>query len=194
MVERSVDWEVLFVALVITVAVMAGMFFLGQEFSQWQVDRIGRQVEELTVERNSQDLSRRLAQNLPQRNCEALNVAVRETIEDVESLRQQVATYEQTHKIENPDFTLLKKRYTNLLIEYWLTTQQIETRCGSNVTTVLYIYHDPDVCERCEDQGTVLTRYRQQYEDRLLVFPLDATLDLPTVNVLIDAYEVSSDD
>lgn len=190
MVERRVDWEFLFVALVLTATIMVGMFYMGQELSDQKVDSLTQQMERLTVERESQDLSRRLAENLPTNNCEALNAAVRQTIADVESLRKQVATYEQSQKIDNPDFKLLKKQYTNLLIEYWLTTKKIEERCGSNIVKVLYIYADQRQCERCKDQGTVLTKYRQQYDDQLLVFPLDSTLDLPTVNVLIDAYNI----
>lgn len=191
MVERRVDWEVLFVALVLTAVIMAGMFYLGQELSNRKMDSLAAEVEELTVERNAQDLSRRIASSLPANNCKALNAAVRETIADVEELRKKVATYEQTRKLENPEFDVLKKRYTNLLLEYWLTTKQIEGMCRSNVTTILYLYSDPDQCDRCNDQGTVLTKYRQTYDERLLVFPLDTTLDLSPVNVLINTYDVS---
>lgn len=192
MVEQRVDWEVLFVALLLTGAIMAGMFFLGQELSERKVQSITSEVEAFTVERNAQDISRRLAENLHTNNCRALNIAVQQTIQDAETLRQKVARYEDTNKLRNPEFPLVKKQYTNLLLEYWLTTKKVEERCGSNVTKVLYIYADPGNCRRCEDQGTLLTAYRQTYPEQLLVFPLDSTLDLQPVNVLINSHNITT--
>lgn len=192
MVERRVSWEFLFVALVLTGALMLGMFFMGQALSERKVSTLQKELEQFNQEQNSQELSRQLALNMPEKNCEALNIAVRQTITDVEQLQNRVAAYEESRKLENGGFNLLKKQYMNLLLEYWITTKQVEEACGSDVVKVLYLYEDPDVCPRCGDQGVILTHYRQQYDNRLLVFPLDASLDMRPINLLVDAYNVDN--
>ncbi len=190
--RRRVSWEFIFVALILTVTLMAGMFFMGQALSNEKVGTIDTTLEQFAVERNAQDLSQRIAKNLPHNNCQALNVATRQTITDIRDLRNDMEVYEQARKLEHGEYEMLKKRYTNLLLEYWLTAQEIENLCGSDIVKVLYIYADTGNCPRCSDQGTVLTKYRQEYDNRLLVFPLDATLDMKPVNLIADSYNVTT--
>lgn len=190
--NKHVSWEFIFVALILTLTLMAGMFFMGQALSDKKVTQIGDTLEQFAVERNAQDLSQRIAKNLPQNNCRALNVATEQTIDDIRQLREDMEVYEQSRKLEHDQYELLKKQYTNLLLEYWLTTQEIEDMCGSNIVKILYIYADQPNCPRCGDQGTILTKYRQEYENRLLVFPMDATLDMKPVNLIRSSYDIET--
>lgn len=191
MVERNTDWGLLIAAVVLTATVMAGIFYIGNMLGDEKISRIEQDVKEFSIERNSQDLTRQLAENLPEENCKALNVAIEQTVQDITSLQEQVAEYEQASKLQDPAFVPLKKRYTNLLIQYWLTVNQVEEKCGSETTTVLYLYADEPQCPRCEDQGTVLTHYRQEYEEKLLVFPLDSTLGMRPVNLLLSSFNIT---
>lgn len=190
--DRTVQWEFIFVALVLTVALMSGMFFMGQALSDEKVTDLSNTLETFAVERRSQDLSRQLAENLPQNNCKALNVATSQTIDDIRGLRNNMEVYEQARKLENSQYDLLKEKYTNLLLEYWLTAKKIEDMCGSDIVKVLYIYSDQSECPACADQGTILTKYRQKYDKQLLVFPLDATLDMKPVTLIENAYGIDS--
>lgn len=191
MAERRVHWEFIFVAFVLTVTIMAGMFFAGQALNERKVNGLQSDVTELAIEREAQDIARRLADRLPRNNCEALEVATRQTIEDIRNIRTNMQTYEQSRKLSGEGFTTLKKRYTNLLLEYWLTAERIDEQCDSNVTTILYLYSDKEQCPRCTDQGTVLTKYRRMYEKRLLIFPLDTTLGMRHVEMIISAYNIT---
>ncbi len=188
MVDRYISFEFILAALILTVSIFGGIFYASQLLSEEKVSRVEHSIERFNVEQNSQELSRRLAGNLNGRNCEALNIAVRQTGEEIRDLQQRVADYEQSSKLEQEEFTLLKKRYMNLLLEYWLTTKEVERQCGSDVTKVLYLYTDD--CELCPDQGTLLTYYLQVYGDRLIVFPLDASIGSRPVQMLEDAYGI----
>lgn len=190
MAERRVHWEFILVASILTATIMAGMFFAGQALNDSQVNGLQAEVNQLSVEREAQDIARRLADTLPRNNCEALNVASQKTIADIRDIREQMETYEDSRKLSHNAFTTLKKQYTNLLLEYWLTTEKIDQRCDTNITTVLYLYQDDAQCPACVDQGTVLTKYRQTY-DRLLVFPLDTTLGMRHIEMIISAYNVT---
>lgn len=191
MAERHIHWEFIFVAFILTATIMAGMFFAGQALSDSKVTGLAATVNELSVEREAQDIARRLADTLPQNNCEALNVASQKTISDIRNIRKQMETYEEARKLSNDAFITLKKQYTNLLLEYWLTTERIDQRCNTNITTILYLYQDDALCGRCVDQGTVLTKYRQRYDQSLLIFPLDATLGMRHVDMIRSAYNVT---
>jgi len=63
-----------------------------------------------------------------------------------------------------------------------LEMRRMEERCNQNVTEVIYIYSEG--CPDCEDQGTVLSYYREQYPDKLAVHPLDADLGMKHVSFI----------
>ncbi|MCJ7478588.1 MAG: hypothetical protein MUP63_00225 [Candidatus Nanohaloarchaeota archaeon QJJ-7] len=189
MVERRLSWEFIFIAIIITGAIMAGMFFLGLNLSEIKVNELEEDVERFQIEQKSQDLTLQMSENLLKQDCQAMEAMVQETTKEVGDLQQQVATYEQTNRLGNNGF-LLKERYMNALIEYWTMVERVNEECGSEVLSVAYIYHDSDKCPRCEDQGTLLSSYKQQYGENLLVFPLDASLDMKHINTLIEAYDV----
>ncbi|MDY6776606.1 MAG: hypothetical protein SVQ76_00710 [Candidatus Nanohaloarchaea archaeon] len=190
MVERRVSWEFILVALIFTGAIMGGIFFMGKALSQAKIDRVENEIQEFNVERDSQELSQKIATSLPGNNCEALNVAVRQTVGDVQELQEKVSRYESSRRLRNGDFKLLKKRYMNLLLEYWLTARKVEKQCGSEVVKLLYLYADPANCPRCQDQGVIISSFKRQYGNRLLVFPLDTSLDMAPINLLIGSYDI----
>lgn len=190
-VDRTVSWELMLIALVMTAAIMAGLFAVGDMLSDEKVSGLAQDIEAFNVEQDAQEMSRRLAANLPERNCEALNIAVNQTSEDVRTLQETVARYEDSAKIPKAEFTLLKKRYMNLLLERWLTVRQVDEECPANYTTVLYIYRDDSVCPTCADQGLVLTELLQR-RDGLIVFPLDADLGMRPIDLLIDSYDIDT--
>lgn len=192
MVERRVSWEFIFVALVLTGAVMGGVFFMGVALSQEKVSTIQHDVERLSISQRSQELSRQLADTLPGDSCRAMELAVDQTADDVQALQEQVARYERSQKIRNGEFELLKQRYTNVLVEYYLTVDRVDERCTNTTTVeVLYLYHG-ERCSTCEEQGILLTDKLQQYDDRLVVFPLDASLGVDPVDLLVETYNVTS--
>ncbi len=191
MVERNTDWGVVVVAVILTATVMAGIFYLGNMLSDEKITSIEQDLKSFSIERDSQDLTRRLAENLPEENCKALNVAIEQTVQDVTELQDKVAQYEESRKLQTAEFTSLKKQYMNLLIQYWLTVKKVEENCDSETTTVLYLYANDPQCPRCDDQGTILTHYRQQYGEKLLVFPLDSTLNMRPINLLISSFNIT---
>lgn len=82
----------------------------------------------------------------------------------------------------------LKKEYSRLLVSYWLLAEKFKANCASEATTVLYFFSAE--CERCDDQGFVLTYLKSKYGDRLLVFALDADTGEASVKALMDYYEI----
>lgn len=190
MVKKELSVGTVLIAGAITLVVMTGIFFIGSALSRSKVRSLETDVNEFNIERDAQEISQRMAENLPNKSCEALNIAVKQTVSDVTELQKKVTRYEENRKIEDESFDTLKKQYTNLLLEYWLTTKKVEEMCGAETVKILYLYSDEQSYEGCEDQGTILTHYRKEYDDSLFVFSLDSTLGLRSVDLLVDAYDI----
>ncbi len=190
MVERNLDIGTVILAVTLTVVIMGGIFLMGWRLSEEKVSDLERDVVSFEVERRSQEISRQIAENLPEKNCEALEFAVEQTIIDTQNLADRVTEYEDSYKLQNDNFRELKKEYTNVLLEYWLLTEKVDDMCNSSTVRMLYFYSGQNVCPTCEDQGTIITHYRKKYNENLLVFPLDMRLDMRHLNILRETYKI----
>lgn len=188
MVERNLTIGTILVAAALTATIMGGIFYFGGALRDTQVQEMMDELERLEVERRSQDVSRDIAGRLPKDDCEVMDASIGWAVRNLGELEERIEQHEEGARMEGEGFRMLKKEYTNFLLEYWLLTKEAEEECDINTTRILYFYADDATCPRCTYQGTILTHYRQEYEEDILVFPLDVTLDMEPVDLLIDAY------
>lgn len=190
MVDRKVDWEYLVMAFLVTIIIMGGILYLGDGLSEHKVNSLRDDVKQIEVEQQSHLLGLQLAESVEGQKCEAMTRWVESSVPEIQNLRKEVATYESSSKVDNTDYELVKKRYMNLVMQNLIEVRQMEERCGDERVNVVYIYTKND-CGRCDDQGTVLTYYRRNYDDKVLVHPLDTDLDMKSIEFMEDFYNVT---
>lgn len=105
-------------------------------------------------------------------------------------LGDELTEYEKNEKTESQQFYDLKKKYTIVLIKDWLILEKIKKTCGGNYVTVIYFYSNLN-CSSCVDQGLILDYFKLKYGENLLIFALDADLDLSLIRALKTSYSIS---
>lgn len=190
MVNRKVDWEYLVLAFFATLLIMSSILYLGTGLSDHKVNSLREDVKQIEVEQRSHSLGLQFAESVEGQKCEAMQRWVESSVPEIQNLRQEVAAYESSSKVENAEYELVKKRYMNLVIQNLIEVRQMEERCGDDRVNIVYIYTKND-CDRCEDQGTVLTYYRRNYEDNVLVHPLDSDLSMKSIEFMEDFYNIN---
>ena len=190
MAERKVDWEYLVLAFFVTLILMTVIFYAGQQLSSHKVDSLSNDVRNIEVEQRSQALGLQLAESVEGQKCEAMKSWISSSVPEIRDLRQEVAAYESSSKIENSEYELVKKRYMNLLIQNLIEVRTMEEECGEDVVNVVYFYTN-NGCDRCTDQGSVLTYYRRQYDEEVMVHPLDADLGAKSIEFMENFYNVT---
>jgi hypothetical protein len=108
---------------------------------------------------------------------------------EASDLGNRVDLYEQTERWEDPNYYTLKSRYMLVNVRNWLMLEKIKRVCEGNYQTVLYFYGDN--CAECATQGFVLTYFKEIYGQRLMIFSLDTSLDVPIVEALRLSYNVT---
>ena len=111
--------------------------------------------------------------------------------EETGKLASQVERYENMQKIDDSEFKELKSRYTLTLIRDWLTLEKIKQACNGTYITVLYFYSNKN-CDKCEDQGMVLSFYKEKLKSDIQIFAIDGDLDLRIVSALKAAYNITT--
>ncbi len=188
--SRKLDWELITVSALLTLMIVGGVFFFGSILSDYKVDQLRNDIRQVEVEQRSQALTLQLSDSVERGNCGSLKSWVDSSVPEIRELRKQVAAYENSRKLNNDQYPVLKRRYTNLMIQNLVEVRQLEQNCDQNIVDVIYFYSQE--CDSCEDQGTILTYYRQEYSDRMVVYPLDSDLGMDHVEFLERFYNVTS--
>ncbi len=188
MVDKNLALGTVVIAAALTVVIMSGMFYFGGVLQDAKVEDMSSDLQRLEIDRRSQEISRAIASDMLGNDCRVLDASISWAVKNLGELERKIEDHEDTERFEGDGFRMLKREYTNLLLDYWLLMREAEKECGVNKTRIVYFYAYDDVCPMCDDQGTILTHYRQKYVDDILVFPLDVTLDMDPVDLLIDAY------
>lgn len=189
MVRREVDYELIGVAFLITTIILGGILLIGSSLNSYKVNDLRTEIANLEVKQRSQSLGIELASSFEGDNCQAMRQWVNSSSDTTEELRKKVAAYEDSSKIESPKYETLKKRYMNLMIQRIVEVREIEQRCGGDRVEIIYFYSNQD-CDSCKDQGTVLTYLRRNYEDSVIVYPLDTGLEMDHIEFMKEFYGI----
>ncbi len=85
----------------------------------------------------------------------------------------------------------LKRYYTLLEAKDYLFFKKINEKCDSEYNLNLFFYsNDPKKCPQCQDQGFVLS-YARTKDENMRTYSFDVDLDLPVVQYLVLAYNVT---
>ncbi|MBC5793094.1 MAG: hypothetical protein H8Z69_03580 [Nanohaloarchaea archaeon] len=191
MVDRKVDWKYLILAVLSTALVFSVILAAGITLQDYKTAELRESIKQIEVEQRSQSLSLQLAEEAKSSECRAMENWIDTSKPEIEELRKKVAAHERSSKFKASDYQTLKKRYMNLLVQNLIEVRTLEKSCDSKMVDVIYLYTKKD-CGACEDQGTVLTYLRDEYEDKLAVYPLDTDLDMKHINFVQKYHNVSS--
>jgi hypothetical protein len=122
--------------------------------------------------------------------CEYFMKSAKLMATESHELWAKVVLYEK-NGILNDEYYSLKKSYVNSLIKNWVSIEKSKQICELNYSTILYFYTNPNDCPRCSEQGNILDAIRIYYNNEILIFPLDANLELDAVDILINVYNVT---
>lgn len=186
MVKRNFDWEYVVIGLLTTFLVLGVVFVAGKGLSNHKVNALEKDVKEMEVDQRSQLLAYQLASE-SEPNCQAMREWVNGTVKESQDLRRDVAQYENSRKIENSEYGVLKKRYMNLLVQNILEVRRVEDNCDKNYTEIIYFYSND--CQVCRDQGSVLSHVSGNNQDTI-IYALDTSLDMDTISYLETKYGV----
>ena len=124
-------------------------------------------------------------------SCTYLSKEAERLGEQADKLGRDVSMYENSKKISEKSFYDLKLRYTSILIKDWLMIEKIKRTCGENYTTVLYFYSNTN-CDKCQEQGVVLSYLKEKLDGEILIFSIDGDLNSQIVGTLKDAYSINT--
>jgi len=124
-------------------------------------------------------------------SCDYLSLRASTINERTHELGIKVETYENNNGILNDEYYALKKSYINSLINNWINVQKAKELCDLNYSTILYFYNLKEDCPQCAQQAIVLSSIKDLYGANALIYSIDSTLGLDSVNILRYSYNIT---
>ena len=193
---RVFDKKRYILAFIITIAI----FFIGFFFGfMMDINRVNYFESTNTVDKlnlRSLQLQEELVKDSGFKDeCTAFRFMFDKSIVELENNRERLETYNQQAKVKKEDFALLKREYTLSQINFWRVSKQLKASCtnSSDFVTVIYLYNDNAHCPDCESQGAVLTYYKMQLKQNILIFAINADMleNEPTVELIKNGYGIT---
>ena len=171
------------------------IFVTGIIFGLWigteRVGELDRTIQELEASVKSAELQLMFFDVMEEEiSCEYLLKRRWAISEEAEKLGKEVERFEASMKLDEESFYDLKERYTLSLLRSWLGVERIKNACDADFVTVVYFYSNL-YCGKCEEQGIILSYYKEKLGNDLLVYSIDSDLNLEIVEMLKDVYGVN---
>lgn len=189
--EKSQKWTFL-KALIITLIVFNIGIYLGYKLETSRIDKINDWYLESELELLDQRIQKEAFESLDL-NCELM---IQENIDFADRIFEKalvIKEYEEASRI-NQDIVFQHQRYDLLRTLFWMNSINIKEKCRADYHNFVYFYqyHDPTIEQDSEQKffSNLLGELKNQKAEEVMLIPIAADMDLPSVDLLLDKYEI----
>ncbi len=192
--ERRISTARYVIVFFLTAIIFSLGIFIGGALEELRVKALYSSLQEQDVEYNDVLTERYYIEYLVNQvnkkvDCNFLMDAYRESIRHLDVAREKLDSYMDSSFIQEKQYEMIKGRYADLQINYWLLFKKIKALCPSDSYSILYFYKEGKGCPKCEDQAVHLMYVKQKLQGKLMLFSLDADRDGPN-QLLVKRYHL----
>ncbi len=173
-------------AFLLTVIVFAIGVAIGNYFNAQKVERVKAIENDIRLDTLGAEIQQEILTEEP---CKFVNSTP--LTEDLYELSRKLNHVENIYGQDDESVLRLKERYSLLELRHWLYIKRIKQECGKDLVPILYFYNNDKNCDKCEDQGYVLTYIRRKY-DNVRVYSYDIRIDNTALETVKEIYDVNS--
>ncbi|MGM5481165.1 MAG: hypothetical protein ACQESE_02005 [Nanobdellota archaeon] len=183
--RKKLDKRLLFTVLLLTAFVFVIGIIIGNYSMEQKFESLTDEYENLRLQLLSVDIQSMILEDdiCSLSNNNMLTDELQDTAEKVSFLENAYGWDDPTVWQTKEQFALLELRH------WWLTKKEIET-CNNNKTWALYFYSNKGDCNKCQQQGTILTHVRQKNKD-FMIYHFDINMDNPALETVKQLYNVT---
>jgi thiol-disulfide isomerase/thioredoxin len=192
--ERKISRARYVIVFFLTAIIFSLGIFIGGTLEELRVKSLYLSLQEQDVEYNDVLTERYFIEHLVNQakkniDCNFLMEAYRNSIRHLDTAREKLDSYMDSSFIKQKQYEMIKGRYADMQINYWLLFKKIKSLCPSDSYSILYFYKEGKDCPKCEDQGVHLMYVKQKLKGKVMVFSLDADRSGPNA-LLVDRYHI----
>lgn len=185
MERRNFNGGRFFLVFVLTTLIFLMGLWFGQNMLKSKLSEIEKMQNDFRTETSTLEVEYLF---LSQKPCSVINSS--ELSRELYQMGSRLEFMEDTYGKDNPDVLSLKGYYSLLEMRHWLFFENVKEQCNFDSKTIVYFYSNTE-CDRCEEQGYVLTYLRNSYPN-LNVYSFDVNIENSALNMLKEYYDIDS--
>lgn len=181
-----------FYAFFLTMVVFALGLVLGLTLENQKAASISKELQLQEIELNSLQLQYLFLEEVESENqCSIVMTTIEDNLKKLSKLIDKLDAYEEDGAFskDQQEFVLLKREYTLSNIRYWMLSQKSQEACKPDNVNVVYFYSDD--CADCDTQGYVLSDLKGRLNEKILVYPIDVSIEEPVVSMVLEEYNIT---
>src|SRR3989338_9725045 len=189
-VDRKVYVRKHLAALAITLIVFTIGVMIGLQVSDSRITAITNTARLQRAQFESLQLQYTFINTAQNASCAAFKTALDENVYALGNAQTKLESYIDDNQ-EEQEFAIAKREYMITELRYWLLAKQAEKMCGDEAVSVLFFYRRNQICGDCGTQGIILTYLKETFNEKLLVFSLDADVEDPLITIIKGTYNIT---
>ena len=192
---RQFDKRRYWMAAIFTFVIFAFGLSVGMVAEQQRTKYVDAMYTEQSSEYESLQLQYAYLTSLStaKESCPALQYSMNIYLNHLEDTRIRLENYqESSSSINKQGFDSLKRQYILAEIKAWMFARKLKEECNETDIVTVLNFHSKD-CSRCDDEGIVLSYFKDVFKDKLFIFSFDMDYaSEPMVNILKKGYNITS--
>lgn len=192
--DTKVSPKIFVVAFFITLFLFISILIVGDVIGKQREDYINTEVELLYSNLNRMQTYMLMSETYGERMaCLASREQLKELDQSIWTLGQKIDQYRiATEEFSEDEYYKTQKTIFNENEVYYLMLlTQLKKQCDLNHTIVAFFYGDSKECPSCDSQSFVLADINREVEERVSIFYFDTNLNLSSVELLEEYYNLS---
>ncbi len=182
--SRTINKQKYVSVFAITTLIFISGILLGNHFSNNKISELAEMTERIQLNTLGAELQFLIISKEP---CRLLNES--DLGNELQSIGSKLEFMENELGTDNKKVLNLKEYYQLLELRHWLLLKQAHEKCNQNFDLIIYFYTNKRECERCREQGGVLT-YLRQKNQRLSIYSFDDDIENPAILSIKELYGV----
>lgn len=188
--QKSVFWQ----ALIFTIAVFAVGLIFGYFLESYRADKSEISLMNSEINLLDDQIRGDLVEN-SNMSCDLAKASTFSFADKIYEDAMQLEKYDSANKFNRDNLRIIHKRYDLLRMMLWEESISLKNRCDEFHTLVYFFNYDPqDVDLRAKQAyySRMLTDLKNEYPNEVLLIPIAANMDLASVDIATESYEIES--
>jgi len=193
MVRKVISKKRYVIVFIITIFIFFLGLLLGIALEESKIEFIQATNQKQKMDFTSLQLQYSYLDSLTNKSesCAAIQTALKSNLEELDRSLSRVISLREQNTLVSEDYEDIEREYILDNIRYWFFVKQAKEKCKLDVVTVLYFFKENN-CEKCGDQGMLLSYLKKMLGEKFLVFPLDVEVTEPMLALLSSEYNVTN--
>ncbi len=183
------------IAFLITLFLFLSLFFLGTIMNKDRKDFINEKMQNMYNNLNEMQIFLLMSETYGQEMaCLASSAKLRELDKTIWNLGMKIDQYRVASEEfqRDPYYYEQKSIFNENEVFYLMLLTKLQHECGLNKTIISFFYRNSADCKKCDDQSFILTDLKRKYDEQLSVFSFDLDLNLTSVHLLAEFYNITT--